>query len=137
MKNIKAKVILSLVVFFLFLTGCTGTELSDNFDQEQVIKQAKDTITLINNEDSEALLEMSTAEMQAGLTEETLNQIYTAIDEAGAFQEFADTSVAGDIDKAIEEEYAVTVVETNYENESLVYTLTFNEDMELAGLFYK
>lgn len=41
------------------------------------------------------------------------------------------------MDKTTEEEYTVTVVETNYENESLIYTLTFNEDMTLGGLFYK
>lgn len=137
MKNIKVKAFLSLVVSFIFLTGCTGTGLSDHFDEKKVTEQAQDTITLINDEDSEALLEMSTAEMQGGLTEETLDQMYATINEAGAFQDFADTSVAGDMDKATEEEYAVVVVETNYENKSFVYTLTFNEEMELAGLFYK
>lgn len=50
--------------------------MSGNFDEEQVIDQAKDTVTLINNEDSEAFLEMRTTEMQAGLTEETLNLMY-------------------------------------------------------------
>lgn len=137
MKKYMLKLNLLIVMSFLFLVGCSGTNLSEDFDQKEVIQQAKETITIINNEDSQALLEMSTVQMKAGLSEEVLEQIYAVIKEAGEFESFEDISVAGDRDKSTEEEYAVTVANTRYKNKKITYTITFSNQMKLAGLYYK
>lgn len=137
MKKYMTKLNLLVGMSFLFLVGCSGTNLSEAFNQEEVTQQAKETIRIINNEDSQSLLEMSTVQMKAGLSEDVLEQIYAAIKEAGEFESFEDISVAGDKDKSTEEEYAVAVVNTKYENKKITYTITFSSQMKLAGLYYK
>lgn len=139
MKNIKIKfkLVLCFIIIFTLLVGCSGSKLSDDFNEKEVEKEAEKVITIINNEDSEVLLEMSTVQMKNGLTDDTLEEIYEAIGEGGEFESIEEMSVAGQKDKDTEEEFAVVVAKTKYENKNFVYTISFTKQMKLAGLFYK
>ncbi|MGO3751679.1 MAG: DUF3887 domain-containing protein [Peptoniphilaceae bacterium] len=137
MEKANFKIIVCLIVCVTLLTGCTGSGLSDNFDEEEVREQAKEIITIINNENSEELLEMSTEESREALTKATLEEVYTSINEGGEFNKFEDISVAGHEDESSEEEFAVVVVNSKYENKNFTYTITFDKEMKLAGFYYK
>ncbi len=133
----KISLILCFVICFSLLTGCTNPGLSEDFNEEEVKKAAEEVVTIINNQDSEALLEMSTVQMKNALTEDVLKEIYEAIGEGGDFQEIEEISIGGQKDKASEEEFAVVVAKTKYENKNFTYTISFTKQMKLAGLFYK
>ena len=139
MKNsrLKLAIILCLILSFTLLLGCSNPGLSDDFDEEEVKKAAEDVISYINNKDSESILEISTVAVKNALTEEVLQEVYEAIGEGGEFQGLEDISVGGQKDKQSEEEFAVVVAKTNYENKNFIYTITFTKQMKLAGLFYK
>ncbi len=139
MKNLRIKlvIILCLVLSFTLLIGCSNPGLSDDFDEGEVKKAAEDVISYINNRDSENILEISTVAMKNALTDEVLEQIYEAIAEGGGFKAVEDISVGGQKDKGTEEEFAVVVAKTNYENKNFIYTITFTKQMKLAGLYYK
>lgn len=126
--------VLSMIMCFGVLAGC-GQKLSSDFDEAEVKSAVENVITLVNEKDSEGLKEISTVQMKAGLTDEVLNQIYEAIDEAGAFEKVENMSVAGATDN--DEELAVVVAKAKYENKSYAYTISFTKDMKLAGLYYK
>ena len=57
--------------------------------------------------------------------------------EGGAFESIADMSVAGSTDQSSGVEYAVVVAQAKYELRSFVYTISFDKQMQLAGLYYK
>lgn len=139
MKNFKTLglVILSLVISFTLLIGCSSSTLSDDFNEEEVKEAVEDLISYLNNKDSEAILEISTVAMKDALTEEVLEQIFEAIGEGGEFKEIEDMSLGGQKDKDTEEEFAVAVAKAKYENKKFVYTITFTKQLKLAGLYYK
>jgi hypothetical protein len=128
---------LAVVLCFAVLTGCVGQELSGDFNEEDVRKAAEHVITLINNQDSEGLRELSTVQMRAALTDDVLDQIYEAIGEGGQFETIEDMSVAGTTDKTSGEEFAVVVARAKYEIKTFTYTISFTKQMKLAGLYYR
>lgn len=139
MKNFKTVivVILSLVICFTLLLGCSSPKLSEDFNEEEVKEAVEDVISYLNNKDSEAILEISTVAVKNAFTEEVMEQVFEAIDEGGEFEEIEEISVGGQKDKDTEEEFAVAVAKAKYENKKFVYTITFTKQMKLAGLYYK
>lgn len=133
----KFKTILFVAICFALLTGCMKSSLPDSFSEEEVKSSAEEVITILNNKDSEAFLELSTVQMRNALREDVLEEIYEAIGEGGKFEEIEEMSVGGQKDKASEEEYAVVVAKTKYENRYFVYTISFTKQMKLAGFYYK
>ncbi|HWR19762.1 MAG TPA: DUF3887 domain-containing protein [Clostridia bacterium] len=129
---------LMAAAMLLFAFGCsTVPPLSDNFDEATVKKAAENVIVFFNAQDSEAIRGMSNETLTAVLTDETLQEIYTAISENGAFVEFGDAVTFGSSDKATGTEYAVVVVKASYETKALTYTISFDTNMKLAGIYYK
>lgn len=139
MKNLKLKVSITVVfvISFLLLGGCSNLKLSEDFNEDEVRQKSEEVIEIINNNDSDALIGMCTIEMKKALDEDTLASIYEAIDEGGSFKEIKDLDIGGNKDKKTEEEYAVAVVKTEYENKNFIYTISFTKQMKLAGFYYK
>ncbi|HHY40582.1 MAG TPA: DUF3887 domain-containing protein [Syntrophaceticus sp.] len=126
--------VLSMIICLGLLTGC-AQGLSSDFDEAEVKSAAQEVITMINENDTEGLREMSTAQMKSAFTDDVLNQIYEAIAEAGAFEQVEDMKVAGVTEN--DTEYAVVVAKAKYEKRSFTYTISFDKDMKLAGFYYK
>ena len=120
-----------------FLTGCSGNQLSSDFNQEDVKTAAENVIVVINNEDSASLRELFTTQLNEALTDDVLKQVYDAISKGGQFEKIEDMSLTGTTDKSTNEEYAVVVAKAKYEIKTFTYTLSFNKQMKLAGLYYK
>jgi len=134
------RIFISLMALAMLLVafGCsTVPPLSDNFNEEAVKQAAKDVISIFNEQDSTSLMAMSNETLAAALTDEKLQEIYTAISANGAFVEFGDAVTFGSSDKATGTEYAVVVQQAKYETKDLTYTISFDADMKLAGIYYK
>jgi hypothetical protein len=108
-----------------------GTE----FNEAEVKSVAEQVITLINEQDTEGLKEISTEQVKADLTDVTLKKLYETIGEGGAFEEVKEMKVQGGTEN--DKNYAVVTAETEYENKSFTYTITITTDMKLVGLRYK
>lgn len=137
MRKLTFRSLFILGICFVILSGCSGQSLSDDFDEEAVKNQAKEVIMMINNKNSEDLMDISTVQMKEALTPETVNTIFAAIDEGGEFIDFEDISVGGQKDESSDEEFAVVVVNTNYDIKNFTYTISFTKQMKMAGLYYK
>lgn len=128
-----------LVLCLALLTACNAGQkkLSTDFDQDKVKEATTKVITAVNEQDGDALREISDDAMKSALTDDALAAVYKAIGEGGAFKEIQDVNIAGATDKETKVEYAVSVARAQYEKKAFVYTISFTKDMKLAGLYYK
>ena len=137
--NIKTLTILllSTILSVLLLTACSAPALSADFNEEDVKQSAQDVVSLLNAQDSEGLRSLFTEQMNTAITDDVFVQIYAAIEGGGKFEAIDNVTVVGSSDKSTGEEFATAVVNAKYENQTFTYTITFNKQMQLAGLYYK
>ncbi len=124
-----------LIVFAI--AGCSSTKLSDAFDEETVKATAQTAVDyLIAGEYGENVAMMSET-VKEGLTEEILATNMEAMNElTGAFKEYKSIAVIGQKDSE-GTEMAVAVIVAVFENRNVTYTISFNTDMEVVGLWMK
>lgn len=125
------------ILMIVFATGCGAPKLSAKFDEEAVKQKAQDVIALLNAQDSEGIRELSVQALKDALTDDTFAQIYAALGEGGAFVEVTGITSYGSTNKKTGEEYAVVLAQAKYEKKSFTYTISFDTDMNLAGIYYK
>lgn len=90
----------------------------------------------LDNHDLEGLKEHATDEMSAVLTSETIENARNGIsDDWGDFRSFGIVYMSELKQRG--HYYAVTQVTASYENVSVTYTITFDENMKLSGLYMK
>lgn len=114
----------------LMLVACGGSKVEDA-TAEIYITKAEAIVDLLNEGNYEAVHDTFNDEMKTGLPVIDMEELTPIIKESGSFEE---------IDKAsVEEEEGmyITVLVAKYSDKNRVYTLTFNEDEEVAGLFIK
>ena len=120
----------------VFLAGC-APKLSEDFNEAEVKQAAENVIALLNAQDSEGLRALFTTQMNTAITDEVLTQIYAALSEGGSFETIESMIVAGSKDQSSGVEYAVVTAQAKYELRSFIYTISFDKQMKLAGLYYK
>lgn len=127
---------LSLVLLVVFsaalLAGC-ASKLPEGYDEDELKASAEVVINLLNQRDSVGLNEMMTEDMKAGLTEEVQAQIFAFLDKSGTMKEISSMGVSGSEENGIT--FAVVIAKVAYENRDITYTIGFDPDMKLAGLY--
>ncbi len=124
-----------LTVLGLALLGSCAAKLPEGFDEAEVQAAAENVIDLLNKRDAEGLSALMTEEMKAVLTEDIQAQIFDLIEQSGAFQEISDLKMSGSTQNGIT--YAAVAAKAKYENRDITYTISFDQDMKLAGLYLK
>ena len=128
---------MTTILSMLLLTACSAPALSADFNEEEVKLLAQDVVSLLNAQDSEGLRSVFTEQMNTAITDDVFVQIYAAIEGGGKFETIDNITVVGSSDKSTGEEFATAVVTAKYENQTFTYTITFNKQMQLAGLYYR
>lgn len=136
-KKFMSLITLVVILSTTILTACSAPGLSSAFDEATVKKAAENVVTLLNNQDTEGLRAIFTSQMDAAITDEVFGQIFSALAEGGKFLEIEDMAVYGSTDKSSGEEFAVATVRAVYDMKTFTYTISFDKDMQLAGLYYK
>ncbi len=134
--------LISVLFISLFATvllgGCSSGKLSDAFDKETVEKSAKQVIEYMNNAEYDKVSQMFQENLQEQLSADVLKDaVEKTYSNAGVFKEYKNIAVLGQKLKATKEDSAVAVVVAKYENQSVTFTISFNTDMELIGLYMK
>ena len=124
------------ILLILSLIGC-AKKLPEQYDEETLLNAALTTIELANARDYEAITDLIREDLY---TDSLVDQIEEGwgplLAKAGAYKEYtqyqttASTSQDG-------YEYAVIAIVCEYENDSLIYTLGFDEDYKLVSLYMK
>lgn len=136
------KKIISVLFISLFATlllgGCSSGKLSDAFDKETVEKSAKQVIEYMNNAEYDKVTTMFQEDLQEQLSADVLKDaVDKTYSDAGEFKEYKNTAVLGQKVKTTKEDSAIAVVVAKYENQNVTFTISFNTDMELIGLYMK
>ena len=132
--------LLCMVFLAALLAGCAGRQrLSDQFDEEEVKKAAEEVIQDLNSGEIDALVEEKwSAIMKNALDADGVKeQIVPIIEELGEFESFDQEAVTGGRDADTEQEFAVAVIKAKYEKRKAQFTISFDEDMKVAGFFIK
>ncbi len=106
------------------------------FTQSIVEEQVKQVVRELNDNDFVSLTENADDAMKEALNQETIDDARSRISsDWGEFQSYG-TVYMSEIDQK-GRLFAVAQVAVSYENVSVTYTITFDEDMKLVGLFMK
>lgn len=124
-----------LSMLCLAILGGCAAKLPEGFDEAEVQAAAENVIDLLNKRDAEGLTALMTEEMKVVLTEDIQAQIFELIDLSGAFQEISDLKMGGSTQNGIT--YAAVAAKAKYQNREITYTISFDQDMKLAGLYLK
>lgn len=145
-KNKNWIVVLGVVLILITIIGIVGysiapktilLEESELFDKETVIQKAYEVIDLVSNDEHRILLDNYADEKLA--EEVSITEIQDAKDSInptwGTMIEIVKENYyeVGQSDT----NYAMAIVDVGYENVTITYTLTFDIDMKLAGIYIK
>lgn len=127
--RMKKLVILALATVLL-LAAC-GKNKVDETAADEYIKKSKETITLFNEEKFDEMRTLFDATMKDSLSVEQLQEVSDIVKESGEFVGFEKESVAK------KEQYFVATIAAKYKEDNRVYTITLNEQQQVAGFFVK
>lgn len=128
----KINVLLTSMLVLLIVVGCNKAKLSDAYNEEEVIASAISIIDMLNIKDYEGIEGKSSDIFKSQLSVEKIKEAWEpVIESAGDFIEIKKETVVGNGD------YATSAVMASYENTNIVFTISFNESLELEGLFFK
>lgn len=134
-------IVLLVIVILIAVIYWRRPQMSDIsestvFQEEQVKTQAEEIITLYSNDDFQAVVAYMDDEMKQVLNASTLqyakDQTNQDFGKLLAFGTMYMTEIRqnGSV-------YAMVQVNVSYTNTSITYTITFDENMKLAGFFLK
>ena len=110
--------------------------LGDDLSQEAVTASVENVIVMLNQNDFDGLQELAVDELKSKLTQETMDEVRKNISEDwGEMQSIGKVYMQGLKQKG--KVMVVTQVDAVYENVSVVYTISFNEDLRLGGLYMR
>ena len=138
-KQIKSIVAVAMIlVLSLGVFGCAAAKLPDGFDKEEVGTAAEEIVGLATEGDFDSIIASMRDDLKGSITSDQLKEGWAPIyEKAGAFVSISKTALSGASDKTTGEEYAVAQVLVKHEKANLVYTLSFDKDMMLIGLYLK
>lgn len=128
--------ILILIAVWWMMPKSTSLEGSKRFDSEAVQTKAEEVIALLDAGDYDGLREMSMEKFAVLINEEEMEHARGLLAEDwGELQNYGSVYLAEVTQRG--EHSAVAQMNVSYENTSVTYTISFDEDMKLNGLWMK
>lgn len=128
--------VLCILVGYWILPKNYELEKSGVFQKTEVTWQAETIISMLNHDDYEALKEYANSDMQSFLAGDAMEEAKATLgDDLGAYQGYSESYMVEM--RQMGKRFAVVQILAEYENRNVVYTITFDEDMKLAGLYMR
>lgn len=127
--------ILLLILISMLLISCGGNnnKMSEK-DFKKYDELAKTAITYMNEKKTDEFIELTD---KSGLTEKEMEEVYKLLSEYGEFKEFGNSEGIYLEDPNTKETYNTILQKVKYDNKELLFTVNFNQEDELAGIFFK
>lgn len=130
-----ALVLLAVFIYWMLPKG-KDIEQSKYFDKARVEAAMKETIELLDAGEFESLQENAIPQMKAFLNEEEMGKVKGKMaDDWGERQQFGAVYAAELVQGNVH--FAVGEITVTYDNITVTYRLTYDEDMRLAGLYVR
>ena len=129
----KMKIVLMSICMMLLLAACggEGVDIVDDATATKYSQKAEEIVLLLNEGNYSELRETFDAKMKASLTEEQLKEIEPLLQQSGDFEQIDKSSV-----ERTDSMYVVVLV-GKYAKENRIFTISFNANNEVIGLFVK
>lgn len=140
MNKIRKRCVICIALITLILTGCSigNDRLSEAFDKESLKQSAEKVIQSVNENDYDSFVENADSTFMSAITEEVfVAQVVGYIKQKGKFVSFGNEVVVGQKDDKTGVEYGVAVIVAEYEEEQAQFTVSFTQEMKLAGIWVK
>ncbi|MDK4491169.1 DUF3887 domain-containing protein, partial [Fusobacterium necrophorum] len=98
-------------------------------------EMARHTITSLHEKKSAEIRQSSTEELKKALTEEKCREIYSQLETNGSFETFLDYEISKIQEN--KQDFIVVAQRVKYSKNTLIYTISFDKDERLAGIFYR
>lgn len=136
------KVIVDIVLMLIVVSILTWwmmpkpAVLGDDLSQEEIEASVENVISLLNEDDFDGLQDIATDKLKNKLTRETIDMVRQNISEDwGGMQSVGRVYAQGIKQKG--DLIIVTQTDAIYENVSVVYTISFDENLRLGGLYIR
>lgn len=139
MKQMKKIIsIMMIAILAVGLFGCAASKLPDGFNEDDVGTAAQEIVGLATEGDYDSIVAALRDDLKGAVTADQLKEGWATIyEKAGAFEEVTKIVFSGTSDKTTGEEYAVAQVIVKHADANLLYTLSFDKDLALVGLYLK
>ncbi|MGN0307415.1 MAG: DUF3887 domain-containing protein [Lachnospiraceae bacterium] len=127
--------LLGLAVY-CFLPKSKWLSDSSSFQEEEVLARAEEIILLVEEDDYAAIQECAAYELKSYFDEDSIRSGKTLISPEWGTRESMGKPYSVEVTQ-MGRKLAVVQINVSYENTSVTYTISFNENMELAGLYMR
>lgn len=134
--SVIAVIIILASILYWMLPKSFAIEQSKYFDKEQVEDAMRTTIELLDMQDYATIQENAIPQMQSVLNQETMENVRKQITEDWGQRESFGVLYTMELVQG-NEHFAVGEVTVSYENATVTYRLTYDREMQLAGLFIR
>ena len=143
MSRQRIAVIAIAVIIFLVITAYLempkSKDIADSqyFNSEDLTRQTEQVIDYLDADDYEGMSDMSNEDMQSALTKDQLGNWKESKDKIGSNwgkRKALTTSYMEEVTSK-NKIYAIIEVDASYENVNVKYTITFDQNNKLAGLY--
>lgn len=128
-------VVLAAGIFWLIPKSrlITGDSI---FSEEEVTAKAKEIIALLDEDDIESLTPLMTEAMKDFLTKEMLREVKAMFaEDFGAFRSWGNAYIV-EVEQAGQKGVVIEIVAV-YENVTVTYQISFDQDMKFAGVYMR
>jgi len=140
MKQNYRRIVVALMALVLSfgMFACAGKPLPEGFVQEDVGTAAEEIVGYATMGDYDSIVGALREDLKASVTADSLKETWGPLfEKAGAFESVTNTIFSGTEDASTKEEYAVVQVLVKHADAKLLYTLSFDKDLALVGLYLK
>lgn len=132
----KIMILLAGIIIIGMLSACNSTKLAASFDKETVEASSKQVIEYLNSGDYDSVNAMVREDGKEYLSSEILsNAVEKTYGKAGSFVEYKDINIIGRKEKKAD--YAVVIVKAKYEKKNVLFTISFDSNLDVIGLYMK
>lgn len=138
MKAKRALLVLMALCAALVFLGCGAKPLPEGFDKDKVTARAEEIVGYANDGDYDAIIACLRSDLAGAITADQLKEGWAATyDKVGTFDSIQSEQLTSAKDSSTEEEYAVALVACKHASGTVLYTLSFDKDLNLVGLYLK
>lgn len=121
-----------LILSLSILVGCGAPKLSEDFKEEELKSAAEEIIADFNTEKYDDVISKGTEDIQSQLTASQLEQAWNTVGkDLGNYEELSKVAYT-------EKDGIATVIAiAKYENKKIQFTISYDKDMKLCGIYMK
>ncbi len=123
--------IMLMILCIMMLGGCGAKKLSSAYSEDKLKAASEEIIKDLNNEKYDAVVAKFNSDLKDKLSANKLEEVWVNYKSLGKYDSISKIAFQE------KDNYAVVVAIAKYEKGKVQFTLSFNKDMELVGIFMK